>query len=471
MGQEIPRTRFDAQDFFLFEQRLREETDILAHTLHTGRFEETCCMGGLELESWLLDHNYFPNPINEVFLARLNNPLVVPELSKFNVELNSTPQQLHGDGLARMEAELTATWRHCLEVAHEVESALIMIGILPTLRESELTLANMSPLNRYYALNTQVLLSRNGQPIKIDINSAEHLRTLHQDVMLEAAATSFQLHLQVPESDAVRYYNASILASAPIVAACANSPFLFEKSLWDETRIPLFEQAVDSGTLEKRVTFGSGYLHESIFECFAENLASYPILLPMHFDTDATEFSHLRLHNGTIWRWNRPLIGFDANGTPHIRIEHRVIPAGPSIVDQMANAALYFGLAHFLAKLNTPPESTLPFATARENFYSAARNGLTANVTWLDNSVTDIRSLLLDELIPMARHGLKLLNINEDDRKRYLDIITSRVKTGQNGATWQRAYIDRHGRDFFKLTAAYLENQRSGLPVHEWDLD
>ncbi|TCV82346.1 glutamate--cysteine ligase [Sulfurirhabdus autotrophica] len=471
MGQEIPHTHFSAHDFSTFEKRLREETALLAQTLHSGHFGESCCMGGLELESWLLDHNYFPNPNNEAYLARLNNPLVVPELSKFNVELNSTPQQLRGDGLTRMEAELTATWQHCLEAAHEIESALIMIGILPTIQESELTLANMSPLNRYFALNTQVLQSRNDQPIKIDIEGAEHLQTLHQDVMLEAATTSFQLHLQVPETEAVRYYNASVLLSAPMLAACANSPFLFEKSLWDETRIPLFEQAVDSGTTKKRVTFGSGYLQESIMECFAENLDNYPILLPMHFDTDITEFSHLRLHNGTIWRWNRPLIGFDANGTPHIRIEHRVVPAGPSIVDQMANAAFYFGLAHFLAKLNIPPENTLPFVTARENFYSAARHGLSAKITWLDNTVTDTRTLLLEELIPMARHGLKLLDVDEDDRKRYLDIISTRVKTGQNGAAWQRAFIDKHGRDFFKLTAAYLAHQRSGLPVHEWNLD
>ncbi len=468
MGQEIPHTRFSADDFSAFEKRLREETVLLAQTLHAGHFGEACCMGGLELESWLLDHNYFPSPNNEAYLARLNNPLVVPELSKFNVELNSTPQHLRGDGLARMEEELTSTWRHCLEVAHDVENALIMIGILPTIQESELTLANMSPLNRYFALNAQVLQSRNGQPIQIDIEGTEHLHTLHQDVMLEAATTSFQLHLQVPEIEIVRYFNASVLVSAPILAACANSPFLFEKSLWNETRIPLFEQAVDSGTAEKRVTFGSGYLQESVLECFTENLEHYPILLPMHFDTDATNFSHLRLHNGTIWRWNRPLIGFDANGTPHIRIEHRVMPAGPSIVDQMANAALYFGLAHFLAKLHTPPESTLPFATARDNFYSAARNGLAAKITWLNNTVTDARTLLLEELIPMARHGLKLLDVNEDDRERYLDIITTRVKSGQNGATWQRAYIDKHGRDFFKLTAAYLAHQHSGLPVHEW---
>ena len=476
MGQEINQTQFSPDDFRAFEAKLAQESALLRKQLAAGRFADSGYVGGFELESWLVDHNYFPAPINEAYLARLNHPLVVPELSKFNVELNGTPQTLNGQALSRMEAELTQTWQHCLDVAHELDASLVMIGILPTIHQSQLVLKNVSPLNRYYALNEQVLRQRAGKPITIDIAGHEHLSIVHHDVMLEAATTSFQVHLQTPASEAVRYYNASIILSAPIVAACANSPFLFGKDLWDETRIPLFEQAVDLGGFhgledpERRVTFGSGYLIDSPYECFEENLQHYPVLLPICFDTPPEAFSHLRLHNGTIWRWNRMLIGLDGAGTPHLRMEHRVIPSGPSIVDQIANAALYLGLAHFYAQDALAPEARIPFEAARDNFYRAARDGLSARITWLDGMETEIRSLLLDELIPQAVHALKQLGIDRDEAEHYLSIVRARVASGQTGTAWQRAYAQNTNRDFLLLSAAYLREQRSGKPVHEWDL-
>jgi hypothetical protein len=477
LGQEIGQTRFTDDDRLRFESRLQQETELLVEHLRSGRIAQDCCVGGFELESWLVDHNYFPSPTNETYLARLNDPLVVPELSKFNVELNGTPQTLRGDAFRRLEQELEQTWRHCVDIAHEQDAALVMIGILPTIRETELTLGNISQMNRYFALNEQILKGRRGEPIHIDIMGREHLVTMHQDVMLEAATTSFQVHLQVPEHQAVRYYNAALILSGPIVAACANSPYLFETDLWDETRIPLFEQAVEIGgygglatSPMRRVTFGSGYARESMAEIFLENLSAYPVLLPIHFDSEATELSHVRLHNGTIWRWNRPLIGFDEHGVAHIRIEHRVMPAGPSIADQIANAALYIGLSRFLAEAPQAPEDRLDFDVVRENFYRAARYGLEAEMIWFGGAKTDVCTLLLEELLPMAAHGLGSLGIDEDDIEHYLDILRARIRTKQNGSGWQRAYIDHHGRDFFKLTAAYLERQRSGMPVHEWEI-
>lgn len=476
MGQEIGKVRFAPKDFRVFEARLAEESALLRRELATGHFAKSNYVGGFELEAWLVDHNYFPAPINEAYLTRLNDPLVVPELSKFNVELNGTPQPLYGNALSRMETELTRTWQRCLDVAHELDASLVMIGILPTIHESQLVLKNISPLNRYFALNEQVLLQRAGKPININIMGREHLDIVHQDVMLEAATTSFQVHLQTPASEAVRYYNASIILSAPIVAACANSPFLFEKDLWDETRIPLFEQAVDLGGFhglmdkERRVTFGSGYLNDSPCECFEENLCSYPVLLPICSDTPPGQFAHVRLHNGTIWRWNRMLIGFDDAHAPHLRIEHRVIPSGPSIVDQIANAALYFGLAHFYARDTLAPEARMPFETARDNFYRSARDGLSVPITWLDGLETDARALLLDELIPQAIHALKQLGIDRDEAEYYLGIVKARVASGQTGTAWQRTYAEKTGRDFLLLSAAYLREQRSGKPVHEWDL-
>ncbi|MCG3144805.1 MAG: Glutamate--cysteine ligase [Gammaproteobacteria bacterium] len=472
MGQEINRVEFSDAHFREFESRLRRETGEFDEWLASDRIEHGGHVFGLEAEAWLVDHNHFPAPHNEALLDRLANPLVVAELSRFNVELNSTPRALERAALCGSEEELRATWRECQRVAHEMGDALVLIGILPTIRNADLCLANMSPLNRYYALNDQLLRRRLGRPVKVDIAGRERLTVTHTDVMLEAATTSFQVHLKVPVEDAVRHYNASLIGSGPVLAASANSPFLFGRSLWEETRVPLFEQAVGVGgedAASARVTFGSGYLRNSVAEYFHENLERYHILLPTLFER-AGRLDHLRLHNGTIWRWNRLLPGFDDAGRAHVRIEHRPLPAGPSIVDMIANAALYVGFTHFLATLREPPEAALPFGEARSNFYAAARLGAGARLRWLGGAVADARSLLLEEALPMARHGLMALGVDAAEAARYLEVVRMRVQTGRNGAAWQRGFVDRHGHDPLRLTAAYLENQRSGAPVHEWEL-
>lgn len=474
MGQEITQTRFDDDTFREYERRLFYEAELLWTELSEGHFSDIGEIGGYELESWLVDHNYFPAPINQTFLARLNNPLVVPELSRFNVELNGAPLPLRGNVLSAISRELNQNWQLCQEVAHELDSVLMMIGILPTVRQSDLCLANMSDLKRYRALNEQVLTRRAGRPLHIRIEGREYLNLDHPDVMLEAATTSFQIHLQSAQRDAVRYFNASIIAAGPLVAAAGNSPLLFDTDLWDETRISLFEQSVEIGDQpdqgNRRVSFGHGYARDSLFECFADNLSTHSVLLPILMDTPPNQFAHLRLHNGTIWRWVRPLIGFDPDGTPHLRIEQRVLPAGPTITDMMANAALYFGLVRFLASLSEAPELDFNFEKARNNFYAAARDGLHAKLTWLGGSTIDARTLLLEEVLPMARHGLKTLEIDAEDISHYLDIMETRIQTGQTGAVWQRAYREKHRADSLHLVAAYLERQRSGVPVHEWEL-
>ncbi len=474
MGQEINQTQFDDQIFEEYQYRLKTETELLEDQLAEGYFSCKGEVGGYELESWLVDHNYFPSPINQRFLDRLNNPLVVHELSRFNVELNGMPMPLNGNALSAMSHELNHNWRACQEVAHGMDSVLMMIGILPTVRQSDLCLANMSELKRYRALNEQVLKRRCGRPLHIHIDGRELLDIDHPDVMLEAATTSFQVHLQSTQSKAVRYFNASIIAAGPLVALAGNSPLLFGADLWDETRIPLFEQSVEIGDQPQqehhRVSFGCGYARESLFECFAENLTHHAALLPILMDTSPQQFAHLRLHNGTIWRWIRPLIGFDPDGTPHLRIEQRVLPAGPTIVDMIANAALYFGVARYLADLPEAPESSFCFNDARDNFYRAARNGLQSQLDWLDGSRSEVRTLLLEEILPMARQGLTSLGIDRDDSDLYLCILESRIKCGQTGAAWQRAYREKYRCDGLHLVAAYLERQRSGAPVHEWEL-
>ncbi len=474
MGQEINQTQFNDQVFAEYQRRLKAETELLGDQLAEGHFSQTGETGGYELESWLVDHNYFPSPINQRLLDRLNNPLVVHELSRFNVELNGAPQPLKGNALTAMSLELNQNWQACQDVAHGMDSVLMMIGILPTVRQSDLCLANMSDLKRYRALNEQVLKRRCGRPLHIRIDGRELLDINHPDVMLEAATTSFQVHLQSAHSKAVRYFNAAIITAGPLVAASGNSPLLFGADLWDETRIPLFEQSVEVGDQPQsehhRVSFGCGYARESLFECFVENLAHHDVLLPILMDSPSQRYDHLRLHNGTIWRWIRPLVGFDPDGTPHLRIEQRVLPAGPTIADMMANASLFFGLARYLSDLPEAPESIFSFDKARDNFYAAARDGLQSQLVWLDGSTVDARTLLLEEMIPLARQGLIALGIDKSDIDLNLGILQCRIKCGQTGAAWQRAYRDKHRCDGLHLVAAYLEHQRSNAPVHEWEV-
>ena len=477
MGDEISHSHFTDQDFSAFESRLEAETRLLEEFFSSKHFSKRTPVCGLEVEAWLTDEQGLPVPNNKRFLDSLKNDMVVPELARFNFELNVEPQPLKGNALQALEQELTDTWDACTRVASDMDCRLAMIGILPSVRQEDLSLTNMSDMKRYRALNDQVLKLRDGEPIQLDIRGHEYLNILHRDVMLESAATSLQIHLKVSQESAVRYYNASQIVSAPMVAASTNSPYLFGKDLWSETRIPLFEQAVEVGGFAgaargpiRRVSFGTGYAKQSLLECFTENQAHFPVLLPMEFDEPIEQLRHLRLHNGTIWRWNRPLIGFDDDGTPHLRIEHRVMAAGPTMHDLIANAAFYFGLVHALAVQDITPETQLPFSTARDNFYAAAQHGLDAQIVWLDGRKLSMQRLLLDQLIPMARYGLGLLGIDAQQRDCYLETVYKRVEHTCTGSDWQRAYTACHGKDMPALTRAYYERQQSGLPVHDWSV-
>ncbi|RMG60411.1 MAG: glutamate--cysteine ligase, partial [Gammaproteobacteria bacterium] len=389
MGQEIERTRFTEEDFARFRQRLETETELLARWLAEDGMDEQHIRGGYEIEAWLIDAHYCPAPRNREFLDRFASPLASPELARFNVEFNSSPQPLDGStpAFTASHRELTGTLQRAREIAAGLDCEILMTGILPTLRPEHLGLEMMSDMKRYAALNEQVLAARRGQPLHLEIQGEGYLSEKHENVMLESAATSFQLHLQIPARRAHLYYNAAMIASAATVGAAANSPYLFGIPLWDETRIPLFEQAVEVGGYEgawsgplHRVSFGSGYARNSILEVFRENLEHFPPLLPIVHDAPPERMEHLRLHNGTIWRWNRPLIGFDEHGLPHIRIEHRVMPAGPSLRDMIANAAFSYGLIEAL--VHAGMQELLPFDRARDNFHAAARHGLRATVEW-----------------------------------------------------------------------------------------
>lgn len=475
MGQEISFSQFDKADFKLFYQKLKQETDLLKKIIEQKACSNRSPVAGFEIEAWILNKNLQADPINDTFLSTLNNPLVLAELAKFNIELNSTPTPLAGNVFSRMYQQLQTTWDDAYQHAEKTQNKLIMIGTLPTLDTSQLTLANMSNLNRYRALNEQILKFR-GKPINLNIVGNEHLKLEHDDVMLESAASSFQIHIQLSLAIAHHFYNAAIIATAPMVALCANAPFLFTKDLWHESRIPLFEQAIEAGGFDgavhgpiKRVSFGTGYARQSIFEFFLENLNHFPVILPVNFDTATEAFEHLRLHNGTIWRWNRPLIGFDHDGTPHIRIEHRSPSAGPTTLDTIANAAFFYGLAKNLCDEIMQQGIPVPFSQAKDNFYQAARFGLDSHIIWLGGRKHRLQSLIKTELLPRAMLGLTSLGVTQSDAEDYLDIVAQRIDKKQNGSQWQHQFIKAQATKNFKsMTQSYLKNQQSGRPVSEW---
>ena len=473
MGQEIRGRWFSEEDFARFQHRLAQETRLFRETFAAGQCSRAGPFIGLELEVWLIDHNYFPAPHNQSFLERLADPSVVAELSQFNIEINAPVERLDGRGLQHMHAHLSGTMRRCAENAHEDVDTVIAIGTLPTLRQQDLSLEAMTPSHRYSALNREAMRLRGGMPLNIDIDCASpdapHFLACFKDVMLEAASTSFQLHLQVPPDVISRTYNASVILSAPLVAIAANSPFLFGQPLWKETRIAIFEQSLQQTHGPERVTLGHAYAREDVTELFEENCSEYAVMLPIDPGESLRRYSCLRLQNGTIWRWIRPIVGFDVDGTPHVRIEQRVMPAGPSVSDMMANAAFYFGAVHMAAGNLDDAEEMLPFALARENFYEAARRGLDAEIHWPGRPAKRPIRDVLSELVPLAGEGLAAQGMDDDLIHHYLDIISCRLASGRNGAEWQLAHFDRYG-DLHKLTAAYVENQRTGRPVHEWPL-
>lgn len=478
MGEEIQYSHFNKSDYQQFDTHLKEETALLKSWFDNRRFSTSALMAGYELEAWLINQAGKPAAINEAFLERAKNELLSPELAKFNIELNVEPEKLSNNVLSIFETRLETLWQQCAATALSLDSHILSIGILPTLDDNDLTIDNISLLERYKALNEQVLRQRNGAAIELDIIGDEHLQVSHKDVMLEAASTSLQIHIQVPQDVAARYYNASILLSAPMVAVSANSPCLFGQRLWQETRIPVFEQSVHIGGYGgaatgpiHRVSFGTGYVRDSLYECFQENLDHFPVLLPVQYHEKADELRYLRLHNGTIWRWNRPLIGFDDDLTPHIRIEHRVCASAPTTIDNIANIAFYYGLVHYYATSEKSPESDMPFTDAKINFYGAAQHGLKQKISWPGLSTDSLQKTILDRLLSEAETGLYKLGINQQDSQRYLSIIEQRVLKNRTGSQWQLNFLNTHQDDRTQLTLNYLRNQTTGQPVHEWDFE
>jgi len=479
MGQEITGEHFTERDHARFRRALEHETGLLLDWLrqqpdHAGTAGTPRI--GFEIEAWLCDGDGRPLPVNDAFLAAMDSPLATVELARFNVELNSSVFRTGHGCFATILAELEQTLRHARRAARHAGSSILLAGSLPTLVPDDLGLHNMSAQARFRALNAAVLASRAQRPLEVDIVGREHLRHSHRDVMLEAGATSFQIHLETRPAIAHRSYNAALTASAPVLAAGGNTPFVFGHDLWAESRIPLFEQSVEVGGFAdsargpiRRVTFGTGYLHASIGELFTENLEHFPVLLPARLDSPPEALRHLALHNGTIWRWNRPIVAPAEGGGYSLRTEFRCLPAGPTLIDMLANTAFVLGLVEHLVGESADGSFGTPFAEARDNFYHAARHGLDARLRWGHADPEPARRLI-PRLLADADAGLEGIGVDAGERGALLGIIAARVASGRTGAQWQRDWVARHGRDWRGLVRAYRGWQNTGAPVHTWGL-
>ena len=478
MGQDIKAEGFSLEDIQNFQTKLTEETKLLKSWFDKDQFDKSAPMIGIELEGWLVDRNKLPNPVASEFLSAISHEQIVPEISKFNFEINSTPYDFTGDSISELFKEMKSIWDKCQGIAESQDAQVLLMGTLATLRPEMLSLEYISPNNRYSVMNNQIMKFRNGEPLHIHLEGKDSLSIDMDSVIAECAATSLQVHLGVTQENAKRYYNASIISSAFVVAVSANSPYFFGKELWDESRIMAFEQSVEldgfqgkRGNVIKRVTLGDDYIKDSLYELFEENLNKYAVLLPEVEKDEASKLRHLKLHNGTIWRWTRPIVGESSNGQKHLRIEQRTPSAGPTIVDSMANAVFFLGLCDYLAQMNIAPEDLLSFDDAQDNFYLASKQSFYCRVKWIDGKKHDMIKLIQNELLPGIKECLSKRGISSMDISYYIDdIIGGRLKHGVNGARWQKAWIHCHGKKFQELMEVYVENQKTGKPVHEWGI-
>ena len=488
MGEEVEQQEFSREDRTRYREKVRRCLDVFARMLRESRFDADDPMTGLEIELNLVDDDGNPAFKNTEALEAIADPKFVTELGQFNLEINVAPRKLSEHGFSAFEEEIRSSLNAAEDKASKAGAHLVTIGILPTLSEGHMSPSSLSPNPRYRLLSDQILAAR-GEDLAIDIAGEDRLRTTSDSIVPEAACTSTQFHVQVSPDDFPAYWNASQAIAGVQLALGANSPFVFGKELWAETRIALFEQATDTRSEElkaqgvrPRVWFGERWI-TSIFDLFEENVRYFPALLPIIDKEDPVEvlqhggtpaLSELRLHNGTIYRWNRPVYDV-VDGTPHLRVENRVLPAGPTVADTMANAAFYFGLVRTLAEHERPLWSQMSFSAAEENFHVAARQGIEANVYWPGLGQVPATELVLRRLLPMARAGLDAWGVDEDERDRLLGIIEQRCLAGRNGASWfvetfhRRCEECEDRMDALRMTLnEYRKNMHSNEPVHTW---
>jgi gamma-glutamyl:cysteine ligase YbdK (ATP-grasp superfamily) len=491
MGEKVDAGPFTREDRTRHRQKVRTGLDVLARMLTQSSFDFDRPMAGLEIELNLVDSDYQPAMRNAEVLEAIADPQFQTELGKFNIEINVAPRVLSEDGFRSFEESVRAALNNAEERAQQVGCQLAMVGILPTLRPHHVTLASVSENARYSLLDEQIFAAR-GEDLEINIEGVERLHLISDTIMPEAACTSTQVHLQVSPDDFAPYWNAAQAIAGLQVAVGANSPYLFGRELVAESRIPLFEQTTDTRSDElkaqgvrPRVWFGERWI-TSIFDLFEENSRYFPALLPISSDEDPVavldgggvpKLEELRLHNGTIYRWNRPVYDI-SDGRPHLRVENRVLPAGPTVLDTMANAAFFAGLVRALASEDRPIWTQMSYQAATDNFLAGVRRGIEAEVYWPRVGQVKVTELVVRKLLPMAATGLGLWGVPEAETGRLLGVIEQRCLRAANGATWQTAEVsgreaagasrDEALRD---MLATYLDLMHTNEPAHSWEND
>ncbi len=488
MGLKSVYAAENKQQMQTFMRAVMRDMQALEYMLENDWFESDITRIGAEQEMCLVDKFGRPAPINMEILKDFHPEWLTTELAKFNLECNLQPQLFEGDCLSEIEVEIG---QYLSEIAQQIkphDARILLTGILPTIRKTDMSRDNITPIPRYFALLDSLRQMR-GDDHELHLSGVDELRLKHDSPFLEACNTSFQVHLQVAPHDFVKLYNISLAVAAPVLAMAANSPLLFGKRLWHETRIALFQQSVDTRLSHDhlrerspRVTFGNDWLHGSILDIYREDISRYRPVLSSDVEEDSLalikqgilpKMRALQVSNSTVYRWNRPCFGI-TNGKAHLRIENRILPAGPTVVDEVANAAFWLGLMKGIALRQEDVRKNMDFSDARDNFMKAATYGMDSKFTWFNNQKVSVAHLVKKELVTIAKEGLQAQNVSENDISRYLDIIAERAEQHTNGARWTlRSYNDlrkQTNRDesLATITAAMLQNQETNQPVHTW---
>ena len=494
MGEQRVSILNDQSQMQQFVKRLLDDLKSFQYMLDHDYFETDTIRIGAEQEMVLIDKKtYKPAPVAmEVLKKTKEYPWLETELAKFNLETNLTPRVFTGDALSKMEIENATNLNLVRQKMKRMKSTLFLCGILPTLRKFDLGLDNLTPKKRYRALIDSIHSHLQGSAFELRLAGIDELHIKHDSPLLEAANTSFQVHLQVTPQEFAPMYNIAQALAAPCIAIAANSPIVFGRRLWHESRIALFQQALDTRTSHEhmrkrspRVHFGDEWLQSSILEIYREDIARFRVLLAADLEENSLEeiaagrvpkLRALQVHNSTVYRWNRPCYGISDNGKPHLRIENRVLPAGPTVIDEMANAAFWLGAMVGMRKEYGDVKEVFSYADVRDNFMKAARSGIDSKFTWMHDKKINATDLIEKELLPLAEIGLREKNIDSADIDRYLGIIRDRSRAHSNGARWQlRAFTKLRERvqddeAVTIMTACMLEHQIQGNPVHTWEL-
>ncbi len=492
MGSEIDNSEFSAADFEQFQQRLDDNLKHFRQLLNQPGFGEGPISFGAELELYIIDHLANTMPINRELATALDDPRLSLELNRFNLEYNFTPVIDSATPFSQLRQQMDQALLSLHRKADQLNARVLPIGILPTLQVSNMGLSAITESARYSAL-AQQLRQQRGEDFHININGIDSLKMHWQDITLEGANTSFQFHYRVKPQQFADTYNAAQLITPLMVGLGANSPLFLGRRLWQETRVALFKQSIDhrppnqsSRYLPSRVYFGNGWIRNDIFELFAEGVSLFDPLLPV-IDNDpgntnrkgkGPALEELRLHQGSIWIWNRPI--YDPADNGHLRIELRTLPAGPSTLDMVALAAFSIGLIEGLRPQIPELLPCLPFKYCEKNFYRAAREGMGTKLIWPGSNFEGLQEInlatLAKQLLPVARTGLQSLGIDNQEIDELLEVVEATAEKRRNGAQWQldtyQQLLDGQNpsQALSELVEHYYERYRSGQPVHQWSI-